>query len=134
MLLTSSRPTVSGAFEGENFLDGSEVADDRAAMRLAGVRATAAAMAAKAAGQESGAQAGRARGYRVDRRRWARSPLDFTWRVLSEIHSSFTSSLMRGRMRMTSRPRVSTRIAEPSASMTSIDSVLLSSQGRAANA
>ena len=44
-----------------------------------------------------------------------------TWRVLSEIHSSFTSSLMRGRMRITSRPRVSTRIAEPSASMTSND-------------
>ena len=45
-------------------------------------------------------------------------------RVLSEIHSSFTDSLVRGRMRMTSRPRVSTRIAEPTASIASIDSVL----------
>ena len=35
---------------------------------------------------------------------------------------------------MTSRPRVSMRIAEPTASITSIDSVLLSSHGRAANA
>jgi hypothetical protein len=52
-------------------------------------------------------------------------------RVLSEIHSSFTASLLRGRMRMTSRPRVSTRIAEPSASITSMDSVLVSSHGRA---
>ena len=33
------------------------------------------------------------------------------WRVLSEIHSSFTASLMRGRMRITSRPRASTRMA-----------------------
>ena len=41
-------------------------------------------------------------------------------RVLSEIHSSFTESLTRGKMRITSRPRVSMRIAEPSASMTSI--------------
>ena len=31
--------------------------------------------------------------------------VDHMQRVLSEIHSSFTSSLMRGRMRMTSRPR-----------------------------
>jgi hypothetical protein len=37
-------------------------------------------------------------------------------------------------MRITSRPRVSTRIALPSASITSIDSVLFSSHGRAANA
>ncbi len=49
-----------------------------------------------------------------------RSP-STTWRVLSEIHSSFTSSLTRGRMRITSRPRVSTRIALPSASITSIE-------------
>jgi hypothetical protein len=34
-------------------------------------------------------------------------------------------------MRMTSGPRVSTRIAEPTASMTSIDSVLRNSHGRA---
>ena len=52
-------------------------------------------------------------------------------RVLSEIHSSFTASLTRGRMRITSRPRESTRIAEPTASITSIDSVLVSSHGRA---
>ena len=55
-------------------------------------------------------------------------------RVLSEIHSSFTSSLMRGRMRITSRPRASTRMAEPTASITSIDSVLVSSHGRALKA
>ena len=35
---------------------------------------------------------------------------------------------------MTSRPRVSTRIAEPTASMTSIDSVLFNSHGRAVKA
>src|SRR5437660_524913 len=35
-------------------------------------------------------------------------------------------------MRMTSRPRASTRIAEPTASIASIDSVLVSSHGRAA--
>ena len=35
---------------------------------------------------------------------------------------------------MTSRPRLSTRIAEPTASITSTVSVLVSSQGRAANA
>src|ERR1700684_329284 len=44
------------------------------------------------------------------------------------------SSLVRGKIRITSRPRVSMRMAQPSASMTSIDSVLLSSQGRAAKA
>jgi NADH-quinone oxidoreductase subunit G len=37
-------------------------------------------------------------------------------------------------MRITSRPRVSTRIAEPTASITSTDSVLPSSHGRATNA
>ncbi len=42
-------------------------------------------------------------------------------RVLSEIHSSLIASLMRGRMRMTSRPRESMRIAEPIPSITSID-------------
>ncbi len=52
-------------------------------------------------------------------------------RVLSEIHSWLTSSLMRGRTRSTARPRVSTRIADPMASMTSINSVFSSSQGRA---
>ena len=35
---------------------------------------------------------------------------------------------------MTSRPRVSMRMAEPTASITSIDSVLFNSQGRAAKA
>ncbi len=57
-----------------------------------------------------------------------------TCRVLSEIHSSFTASLLRGRMRTTSRPRVSTRMAEPTASITSMLSVLRSSHGRVANA
>ena len=42
------------------------------------------------------------------------------WRVLSLIHSSFTSSLMRGRMRMTCRWRTSRRMFEPTASMTSM--------------
>ena len=42
------------------------------------------------------------------------------WRVLSLIHSSFTSSLMRGRMRITWRWRTSRRMLEPTASMTSI--------------
>ena len=55
-------------------------------------------------------------------------------RVLSEIHSSLMASLTRGKMRTTSRPRASTRIPEPSASMTSINSVLPYSQGRAWNA
>ena len=44
-----------------------------------------------------------------------------TWRVLSEIHSSLTSSLRRGSTRITSRPRVSTRMLQPSASITSIE-------------
>ena len=34
------------------------------------------------------------------------------WRVLSEIRSSLTASLIRGRMRITARPWVSTRIAD----------------------
>ena len=55
-------------------------------------------------------------------------------RVLSEIHSSFTWSLTRGMMRITSRPLRSTRIAEPTASITSMDSVLVSSHGRAVKA
>ena len=52
-------------------------------------------------------------------------------RALSEIHSSFTSSCSRGRMRITSLPRASTRMLLPTASSTSIDSVLRSSQVRA---
>ena len=63
----------------------------------------------------------------------ARSPSQ-TKRVLSEIHSSFTSSLIRGRMRITSRPRASTRMFEPTASITSMVSVLFSSHGRAVKA
>ena len=51
-------------------------------------------------------------------------------RVLSEIHSSLMSSLTRGSICITSRPRVSMRIAEPTASITSTDSVLFSSHGR----
>ena len=52
----------------------------------------------------------------------------------SASHSSFTPSLFRGRMRITSRPLVSMRMFEPSASITSTDSVLVSSQGRAVKA
>ena len=52
-------------------------------------------------------------------------------RVLSEIHSSLTSSLRRGKTRITSRPRASTRILLPTASMTSTVSVFRSSHGRA---
>ena len=52
-------------------------------------------------------------------------------RVLSEIHSSLMSSCSRGTIRMTSGLRASTRILQPTASRTSIDSVLRSSQGRA---
>ena len=48
-------------------------------------------------------------------------------RVLSEIHSSFTSSLRRGRTRSTCAPRASTRMLLPTASSTSTDSVLRSS-------
>ena len=54
--------------------------------------------------------------------------------VLSEIHSSFTPSWLRGKMRITSRPLVSTRMFDPSASITSMDSVLVNSQGRAVKA
>ena len=42
------------------------------------------------------------------------------WRVLSLVHSSFTSSLMRGSMRITWRWRTSRRMLVPTASMTSI--------------
>jgi NADH-quinone oxidoreductase subunit G len=55
-------------------------------------------------------------------------------RVLSEIHSSLTASFTRGSTRRTSPERLSTRMLEPTASMTSIDSVLRSSQGRATKA
>ena len=55
-------------------------------------------------------------------------------RVLSEIHSSFTSSFRRGSTRITWAPRVSTRMLAPSASSTSTDSVLVSSHDRASKA
>lgn len=45
--------------------------------------------------------------------------------VLSEIHSSLTSSLRRGRILITSPPLVLTTILEHTASSTSIDSVFL---------
>ena len=51
-------------------------------------------------------------------------------RPRSAIHSSFTSSWMRGRIRSTSGPRVSMRILVPVASCTSMLSVFRSSQGR----
>ena len=53
---------------------------------------------------------------------------------MSEIHSSFTSSFSRGRMRSTSPARASTRMLLPTASMTSTDSVFDSSHDRATNA
>ena len=46
-------------------------------------------------------------------------------------HSSFTSSLIRGRMRITWRWRTSRRMLEPTASITSIAGTLRSSHGRA---
>ena len=55
-------------------------------------------------------------------------------RVLSLIHSWFTPSWFLGRMRMTSRPFVSTRMFDPRASITSIVSVFFSSHGLAVNA
>lgn len=66
-------------------------------------------------------------------RRWVLRP-SHAKRVLSLIHSSLTLSLRRGMTRMTSTPRASTRIAEPRASRTSMDSTGLSSQGRARKA
>ena len=44
------------------------------------------------------------------------------------------SSLSRGSTRMTSAPRLSTRMLEPTASITSTDSVLRSSHDRAVKA
>ena len=54
--------------------------------------------------------------------------------VLSEIHSSLTSSLSRGSTRMTSGPRTSMRMLLPTASITSMDSVLRQLPGRATKA
>jgi hypothetical protein len=56
------------------------------------------------------------------------------YRVLSEIHSSLTASWTRGSTRKTCGPRESTLMLLPTASMTSMDSVFTSSQGRATNA
>ncbi len=92
----------------------------------------AAAAAASASGQLTGS-ACRPRAHRAVSSRWRRSPSQ-TKRVLSEIHSSFTPSWLRGRMRMTSRPLVSTRMFDPSASITSIVSVFVNSHGRAVKA
>ena len=89
----------------------------------------AAATALKASSQLAGRSLPLTRTYGRSRRCDLRPSQ--TWRVLSEIHSSFTASLTRGRMRMTSRPRLSTRMLEPTASMTSMDSVFTSSHGRA---
>ena len=55
-------------------------------------------------------------------------------RDLSASHSSFTSSCRRGSTRSTTSPRVSMRILLPTASCTSMDSVFVSSHGRALNA
>ena len=49
--------------------------------------------------------------------------------VLSLIHSSFVSSLMRGKTLKTCFPRVSTLILEPTPSSTSCVSVLVNSHG-----
>eukprot|EP00732_Lithocolla_globosa_P002681 Lithocolla_globosa_v1_NODE_1848_length_2298_cov_11.398128.p4 type:complete len:135 gc:universal NODE_1848_length_2298_cov_11.398128:1094-1498(+) len=66
-------------------------------------------------------------------RRWTLSP-SVAARDLSASHSSFTSSCSRGSTRITSSPLQSTRMFEPSASCTSMDSVWRSSQGRAVKA
>ena len=55
-------------------------------------------------------------------------------RPLSDIHSSFTSSLVRGWMLSTSAPRAQARMLVPVASSTSIVSVRFSSHGRAVKA
>mmetsp|Transcript_1307 Transcript_1307/g.3423 ORF Transcript_1307/g.3423 Transcript_1307/m.3423 type:complete len:275 (-) Transcript_1307:373-1197(-) len=65
--------------------------------------------------------------------RWRLSPSNAK-RVLSEIHSSLMSSLRRGSTRITSPPRVSTRMFDPNPSSTSIESVVRSSHGRAVKA
>ena len=118
------------ALQREHLLDGREIARDGADALRARRLSRLAAMAAKASAQV----AGRSRPF--SRRIRPVEPLRLAarrrcWRVLSEIHSSLMPSLTRGRMRMTSRPRASTRMLEPTASITSIDCVLVSSQGRA---
>src|ERR1700722_81814 len=65
--------------------------------------------------------------------RWNRRP-SYAYRALSLIHSSLTSSLVRGWIRITWTPRESTRMFDPTESRTSIDSVFFSSQGLAWNA
>mmetsp|Transcript_27297 Transcript_27297/g.48253 ORF Transcript_27297/g.48253 Transcript_27297/m.48253 type:complete len:351 (+) Transcript_27297:1283-2335(+) len=66
-------------------------------------------------------------------RRWVLRP-SYENRALSEIHSSLTASLSLGMTRITSLLRASTRMDAPTASVTSMDSVLSSSQGRARKA
>ncbi len=61
--------------------------------------------------------------------RWRERPSQAK-RVLSEIHSSLTSSFTRGSTRITAGPRASTRMLEPIASITSMLGVLVSSHGR----
>ena len=93
---------------------------------------TASLIAANASAQDAATSLPSLRTYGRSRR-CVRKPSQMK-RVLSEIHSSFTWSFSRGMMRMTSRPRESTRIADPTASITSIDSVLFNSHGRAVKA
>ena len=64
---------------------------------------------------------------------WRFSP-SYENRALSLIHSSFTPSCRRGTTRITSVPRVSTRMFDPKPSVTSTLSANLSSQARAVNA
>ncbi len=64
------------------------------------------------------------------RSRRLRTSASTWWRVLSWIHSSFTSSLMRGRMRITWRWRVSRRMFEPTPSITSMPGTRRTSQER----
>ena len=101
-------------------------------MRAGLLAFTRSAIALKACAQLAGFNRPLARTYGWSRR-WAFSPSQMK-RVLSEIHSSFTASLLTGKMRITSRPRVSTRMLLPTASITSMVSVLRSSQGRAVKA
>ena len=88
-----------------------------APMRSGAVALSLAATSASASSQV----AGRSLPFRARRAgRAAASAGRRAKRVLSEIHSSLTASLLRGRTRITSRPRVSTRMAEPTASITSM--------------
>ena len=97
-------------------------------MRAPGIPFSFVAMAPKASAQVAGFSLppwriqGRSR-----RRRFNPSKAK---RPRSAIHSSFTSSLVRGKMRSTSPERTSTRMLVPVASSTSMLSVFRSSHGR----